>query len=328
MKRRVLATLSLLVSATCYAAEPEFPQAEIKNNSITAKLLLPDAERGYYRATRFDWSGVIASLKWNGHEYFGQWFPKYDPKINDAIMGPVEEFLKGDSSVGYDEAKVGEEFIRIGVGAVRKPEEKAYQRFRTYDITDSGKWTVRNGQAWIEFTQDLPEHNGYAYRYTKRVALAKNKPQMTISHTLKNTGKKAIQTEQYNHNFFMLDGEPTGPDATVTFPFELKPDRQIPTELAEVTGGTIKYKKELQARQTVFSEFKGFSDKASDYDVQIENSKTGAAVRIQGDRPLSKLVFWSIRPTLCPEPYISLDVAPGRETKWTYTYTFYEAKGK
>lgn len=324
---RFLVLSALVCAGSLFSADPAFPEAEIKNASVTAKIYLPDPDRGYYRATRFDWSGVIPSLKANGHEYFGQWFPKYDPKINDAIMGPVEEFSTGDSSLGYDEVKAGGEFIRIGVGAVRKPEEPSYQRFQTYEIVDSGKWTGKKGPDWIEFTHELSDHNGYAYRYTKRLALTKGKTAgMTIHHSLKNTGRKAIKTEQYNHNFFMLDGEPTGPDATVTFPFELKQGRPIPADLAEVKGGTISYKKELQPRQTVTTEFTGFGSSASDYDIRIENRKTGAGVRIQGNRPITKIVYWSIRPTLCPEAYISLDVAPGRETKWAYTYTFYDAK--
>src|SRR5262252_590961 len=103
-------------------AAAQFPQAEMFNTRIRAKLYLPNPESGYYRATRFDWSGQIASLEWNGHNYFGQWFERYDPKLHDAIMGPVEEFV---TSPGYDEAKPGETFVRIGVGLVRKPDESA-----------------------------------------------------------------------------------------------------------------------------------------------------------------------------------------------------------
>ena len=72
-------------------ASPKIPQAEISNETVRATIYLPSAESGYYRGTRFDWSGVISSLKWRDHEYFGQWFEKYDPKIHDAIAGPVEE---------------------------------------------------------------------------------------------------------------------------------------------------------------------------------------------------------------------------------------------
>src|SRR3954468_2801637 len=89
----------------------EAPEAEISNGALRAKLYLPDAENGYYRATRFDWSGVISSLEYKGHNYFGKWFEKYDPKIHDAIMGPVEEFRTNGSGLGYEEAKAGETFI-------------------------------------------------------------------------------------------------------------------------------------------------------------------------------------------------------------------------
>ena len=105
--------LQTVFPALCFAAimttnaqsQPQFPQATISNGRITAQFYLPDAEHGYYRGTRFDWSGSILSLKTAHHEYFGQWFPKYDPKLHDSIVGPVEEFIKNDTAVGYDEAK-------------------------------------------------------------------------------------------------------------------------------------------------------------------------------------------------------------------------------
>ncbi len=50
------------------AGDTPFPEAQISNGQIRAKLYLPDARRGFYRSTRFDWSGVIASLEYNGHQ--------------------------------------------------------------------------------------------------------------------------------------------------------------------------------------------------------------------------------------------------------------------
>lgn len=312
----------LFTVLTCLAAE-EFPQAEISNGVVTAKLYLPDPERGYYRGTRFDWSGVIHSLKTQGHEFFGVWFERYDPKLHDAITGPVEEFRSDDGGLGYGEAAPGGTFVRIGVGAVRKPEEKQYQLFKTYDIVDPGRWSVKTGRDWIEFTHTLGDANGYAYRYTKRIALAKGKPEMLIEHSLKNTGRKAIRTDQYNHNFFMFDGQPTGPDSTVRVPFELKlkaPPRGV---AGEIRGNEIRYTREFQNKESFFAELEGFGPSASDYDVRLEHAKAGAGVRITGDRPLSKFIFWSIATTFCPEPYIALAVEPGKETRWTYRYSFY-----
>src|SRR5512139_873665 len=107
--------MSLLLLLLLFQAPetPSYPQAEITNGVVKARLLLPDPQKGYYRGTRFDWSGAISSLTWNNHDYFGQWFPRYDPRIHDAIMGPVEEFRTNDAGLGYDEAKTGGTFIRI-----------------------------------------------------------------------------------------------------------------------------------------------------------------------------------------------------------------------
>lgn len=280
--------------------------------------------RGYYRGTRFDWSGVTYSLRTKNHEYFGQWFPRYDPKLHDAIMGPVEEFKTVDGGLGYNEAPVGGVFIRVGVGAVRKPDEQAFQSFRTYDIVDPGTWRVKTGRDRIQFVHDLNGPNGYAYRYTKTMRLAGDQPRLIIEHSLKNTGAKQIDISQYNHNFFVIDGQPTGPDTWVRFPFDLKPVRAFRGDLAEARGGEIHYRQELATGQSVFGEFQGFGNTAKDYDIRVENRKAGAGVHITGDRPLSKVVYWSIRTVFSPEPYIDLHIAPGQTEKWTYTYDFYD----
>ena len=71
---------------------------------VKATLWLPDANDGYYRSTRFDWSGSIWSVETGGHSYFGQWFAKYDPMAHGSITGPVEDW----APLNYDEAKPGE----------------------------------------------------------------------------------------------------------------------------------------------------------------------------------------------------------------------------
>ncbi len=47
----------LLLSALAVSASAQIPQAEISNGVIKAQIYLPDAVKGYYLGTRFDWSG-------------------------------------------------------------------------------------------------------------------------------------------------------------------------------------------------------------------------------------------------------------------------------
>ena len=123
----------------------DYPKAEISNGLIHAELMLPDSQNGSYQGTRFDWSGIISSLQFDGHEYFGRWYEHHDPKIHDAITGPVEAFQTNDKGLGYDEAKAGGTFVRIGIGTVRKPEEKDLSSLRHLRDCRPGK--VDNPQA-------------------------------------------------------------------------------------------------------------------------------------------------------------------------------------
>ena len=73
------ATTILLLALALGCAAADYPEARISNGVLKVKLLLPDAQNGYYRGTRFDWSGAMSSLQVKGHEYFGKWFERYDP---------------------------------------------------------------------------------------------------------------------------------------------------------------------------------------------------------------------------------------------------------
>ncbi len=330
MMTRTLALTFLGLGLLCAG---ELPHAEITNGQIQAKIYLPDAKNGYYRATRFDWSGVVYSLQYNGHDYYGPWFQKTDPSVHDfvyrgpdivaspctAITGPVDEF----APIGWDEAKPGATFIKIGVGALRRPDEGKYDNYRLYEIIDSGKRTIKNHRESIEFTQDLAAASGYAYIYRKTLRLTDGKPEMVMEHSLKNTGSRAIRTRVYNHNFLVLDGQPPGPGIVITVPFQIQTRRPPTKELAEIRGNQIVYLKTLQNRDIVTTPLEGFTQSPKDNDIRIENSRLGVGMRITGDRPLSSESLWSIRAVLAMEPFVSVAIEPGNEFTWTSTYTYY-----
>ena len=320
----LLSTFSMLVHAV---PVEDFPQAEITNGLIKARLYLPDPENGYYRASRFDWSGVMPSLEYKGHNYFDVWNPSpYNPKLNDAIMGPVQEFIP----LEYDEVKPGETFIKIGVGGLKKIEERSYRFGFTYEIVNPGKWTVKEKKDQVSFTHELNDVSGYSYLYTKTVQLVKGKPVMVLRHSLKNTGKKVITTSVYNHNFFVIDKEPTGPNMKISFPFDVRVEDKGNGSLkgfgtiADIQGRSIIYNRGLNKGEQVYSSgLQGFKTVPEDYTIIIENLKTGAGVKITSDAVLEKLVYWACPTTACPEPYIKLSVAPGKEIKWKYNYDFF-----
>jgi hypothetical protein len=304
----------------------DFPKAVISNGSVQAVVYLPDTQKGYYRSTRFDWSGVVPCLTYKGHTYFGIWFKHYDPLINDAIAGPVEEFRSSDgfSSIHYNEAKPGELFIKPGVGVLRRVNDSPYNFGFRYPIVDLGKWKVRVKKDQVTFTQTLQSPLGFAYVYEKTLKLDKHQPVLTLEHHLKNTGTNPIDTQVYDHDFFMLDGVPTGPGMAAHFAFE--PQAKEPWEpRAKIDGKDIVYLQELGAGpgQAVAGFLTGYSASPSDYDFTVENRNTGVGVEQTSDSPIAQFNFWSIHTTICPEAYIHVNVQPGETGNWNIHYRFF-----
>jgi hypothetical protein len=326
-----------LSAATLPAAD--YPETALSNGQIRAKVYLPDAQKGFYRSTRFDWSGVIGSLEYKGHDYYGPWWQKIDPKVYDfnyegedvvsapftAGVGPIEEFQTNGRALGYDEAKPGETFIKIGVGVLRRPDAERYDHSKTYEVVDPGKWTVKKtGSDTIEFTHEVSDAaSHYGYIYHKTIRLVKGKPEMLLEHSLRNTGTKPIETSVYDHNFMTLDKQAPGPDIVITVPFQIQARRPPNKELGEVRGNQLTYVKTLEGKDRMATQFTGFSDKPVDYDIRVENRKVGAGVRITADRPLSNVGYWSIKTVMAVEPYISMNIEPGGEFTWKLTYDYY-----
>ena len=321
MKNCIFLIVFVLFLGCNYQTAPQqqegYPQTEITNGLITAKMYLPDTENGYYIGSRFDWSGVIYELSYVGHDYFGEWNPTRDPKLHDAITGPVEEFMQ----IGYDEAPVGGEFLRIGIGGLRKATDAPYERYGYYEFSNPGKWTVHTAQDHVMFTHELNDVAGYSYLYEKIVRLVKDRPELVIEHTLRNTGQKDIQTSTYNHNFFTMDHHPTGPDIVVRFAFPVIVARE--DSLIRMNGQQVEYLRVLAPTETASLGVQGLRDSVEDYDFRIENLKTGAGVRFTGDKPILRIVYWSCGTTVCPEPFIALDIKPGESFSWNTNYYFY-----
>jgi hypothetical protein len=338
--RRPMNSLILLAFLPCVvglgvltASAP--PQARISNGQVSAELFLPDPANGFYRGTRFDWSGTISSLEYKGHRFFSPWFVRFDPDVLDiqfdpasngylagvasADIGPVEEF---STPIGYDESPVGGTFLKVGVGILRKPQEERYGAFNPYEIVNGGTWKVRAESSRIEFVQELVDQSGYGYVYRKTVSLTKDRPELVLEHSLRNTGRKVIETPVYDHNFIVLDDQPSGPDFVIRFPFDVKPARDA-QGLVETRGKEIVYLRELQRDERAMIPILGFGAGAADYDITVENRRSGAGLRIRGDRPLARVTFWTTRSTRSPEAFIQLRVEPGSEFAWRISYEFY-----
>ncbi len=341
MPRSSFFVLTLMAASfSCVAAAPH-PSATISNGQIKATLYLPDAKNGFYRGTRFDWSGIVSSLEYKGHNYIGTWYQGTSPDVLDyeyrgdqIVTGPATSMI-GVAEVfnttpnrfplGWEEAKVGDNFVKVGVGVLRKTDNENYTQFKPYPIVDGGKWKVKRKATSIEFVQTIKDkQSGYAYVYTKQVSLTPGKAQMTIAHTLRNIGSKQIAGMVYNHNFMRWDNEAPNPDYQVSFAFEPKA-QELPASMPiALNGKTLSFTRAMVDRDAIRVTPEGFGTSATDYDFRIENRKLGIGLRLTADQPLAQVAVWGIRTVFAVEPFISYDIKPGSEFAWTLVYDAYE----
>ena len=312
------------------------PKATITNGLIRATVLLPDPKRGFYRASRFDRSGMIASLKLGGTEYYGPWFRFTAANVRDyvfdqgdivagpntAALGPAEAF-DPVTAAGWDATPVGGSFLKVGVGMLRKPDgPPAYSAFRPYDLVVPGTWSQRLHRNGVEFTHRLTDTaSGFSYVYRKSIKLVPGRPQMRIDHELMNVGRNAIVTSVFNHNFLTLGGRADRSGLTVQTAFQIATTRMPPADSAILSGDTIRYRRALADGEVVSLPMTGFGSDAADSRISVRTS-AGSGVDLESDRPLSRLLLWSIRDTIAVEPFVAVHVQPGRTFRWSWLYTY------
>ena len=302
------------------AADPAYPTHTLNSDALRVTVYLPDARAGFYRGTRFDHAGVC-TVQYGKHAVFGPWKGKHDPTNNDDIVGPVQEFGSGFSSpLHYADAKVGEAFLKIGVGELEKPKEEKYRFYHNYKFIKPGDWSVEKSDKKISFEQKMNTGSGYGYKYTKTIVV--DEARMSFFHVLENTGSKRMETDVYNHNFFNVDDDAVGENYAVEFAFTPKPrPTKEPAILGKFAGKV--FTTENPEAGSLYYELDGFDPaKASDNMVTLKHFPSGLQVKAAGNQPLSRINLWGTRTVLCPEPFLQLDIAPGKKATWTWTYTF------
>jgi hypothetical protein len=317
----ILLLLCIAVYA-CHAAD-EYPMVTLSNGQVTMQIYLPDAVHGYYRGSRFDWAGQIASVTCQGHRFYQEWQTPHDPVGNDAGIGPVDEYGMGifnfPEALGYQQAQVGQTFLKIGVGALKKYENDSYAFYKNYPVVSAGQWRITQTPTSITFEQTLGDRHGYRYQYVKRIALLAETPGFVITRRLKNLGRNLIHISQYCHNLTLIDDAPVGPAYTVEYPFPITVEQPLNNNVL-VQGNTISVTHALQANEVAHCTLTGYHQIAADNSVIIRNTATKAGIRISGNYPIFRLDFFATPTTICSEPFIEITLSRKQEKVWASRY--------
>ena len=300
-------------------AEDTYPQTRIQNDQLDVTIYLPDPDKGYYRGSRFDWSGLVQQVKYRDHVFFGDWKTTHNPTNFEDANGLVEEFGMF-TPIGYADAKPKETFVKIGIGELLKSKEEDYGFSKYYKVVKPFSWEIKQDKTWIEFHQIIPNWHEWGYDYCKRIELIPGKPLLKITHTFKNTGKKVIHTDHYCHNFVQIDHASINEDYRLDFPFPVKLKQEMEGS-AKIEGTKFYFLKTVT--KALFSELEGWNPTEEHNGAAVINTKSGAGVRIKGSAAPYKFNFFTAPLATCPEMFVKLDIEPGLSFTWSNTYTFF-----
>lgn len=221
-----------------------------KDGDLSAVIYLPQGikpkEPTYYLASRFDHASMIGNIKrrtrdpetgkFTTHVMYGteQWRVPHDPYWPESGVGLASEFGVGDDGafcnyrcgwfqvnevtngvLGYQEAKNGESFLKIGVGELIKgscPTCDSTDDFKfnsPYVFAKRPVWTLEEhqGSNSIALSQEAVL-NQYGYQLRKEIRL--NNDELLVKTYLTNIGRVPFATAWYSHHFFTCDNYPVG----------------------------------------------------------------------------------------------------------------------
>ena len=286
----------------------------LRSGRLAATLMVPDRPASPYVGQRFEGGAVVMQVTLDGqHTFLG----KERRTDRRGGIGLIEE-IGISAAVAYELAKPGEEFLKLGVGLLRRDDDPGYRFWIAYPAAERFPWEVAVAAQSAAFVQVGKPFRGTAYRYEKRVVLDADLPVLRIEHALANTGEKPIATDQYCHNFLRFDDAPPGPDYAVTADFALKPQGQTPP--FDIAGRSLMIREAV--KDALYGRFVGQDAALRSHALRATHKGNGREAAITGDFPVAYLAYYVDPGAISPEAFCAIRVAPGDTFRWTRTYAF------
>lgn len=230
----------------------EYASITLTSDYMSVKVYMPMEGRysddRFYTGSRFEHASMIGDFVIGGgggesrrgeeetaREVYGHglWRQPHNPHWPESGVGLASEFGCGHDGVncvgkpgdivngvlGYDSARAGEPFLKIGVGVLIKgscpdcnpDRDDDHYRFNSpYQFYRPPSWKLLASPGPNEVTFYSEERLGnYGYAIQKTTRLDGNV--LTVRTLLTNLGKNQFATPWYSHNFFNGDREPIGP---------------------------------------------------------------------------------------------------------------------
>ena len=293
------------------------------------------------------------------------WRTPHNPYWPESGVGLASEFGVGDNGancdyrcgwngvddvtnglLGYQEANIGQSFLKIGVGELIKgscPEcdfTGIYKFNSPYQFAKEPVWTMNQPSGNVVILEHEAELNRYGYRLQKTITLEDNV--LSVTSTLTNLGADAFRTAWYSHHFFNCDAEPIGPGYSLEL--DLKESRAQLFEEPGLSGWTVplrNYAKVRQEHDFIDVSFIRYVEDGARIKAEfLKDDQTtggftlhGCGVSIREDIPevqkdpgatpsMYAFNVYVEQSTLSPEPQILIHLERGASASWTQRLEF------
>jgi len=288
----------------------------LRNQSVELQLQRPGIG---YNGTRFDQTGKILKCSMDGISVCSQEWPM-DRMRSDLGVGFMNEFDM-QRPPGFDEAELGERFLKIGVGALQK-EEATYDFLKRHSCMAS-EFSLSRTQEEVWIRSESPEVLGHACALDKHIRLTDNG--FSIGYRLQNLGSKVLRVQEYVHNFLAFAGHPIGPAYRIDLPhsIDISSLTEYVDELNAVSIGDrhIGFRKPLE--QPIFLKSLGTGALAAP-SWQLSHEAIDWVLTESVDRPLTGIHLWAWGHVISPELFVNVQVPCGAEVKWERRFEFHK----
>ena len=286
----------------------------LKNKYLEIQIDYPEEN---YNSSRFDWTGKINSVVFLGNILTGT---EKENDFNTEIHGQgfYNEFGM-HSPLGFDEAKDGDWFHKIGIGLLKKENVK-YDFFHNYTVKPA-KFSIKSSPLFVEIICHSMLYDGYCYVLTKNISLKDNV--LKIKYRLENKGSKRIITSEYVHNFILLNRSNSDVESSLDLDFNIKQnhfDSSVnPNNSVVFNGKKITFNL-IDDREYYFSNLSGGNEVKSKW--EFNDLKRLLYFSERGDFSTKKINIWGNKNVFSPELFIEFDLAANSTKEWTRAYTF------
>jgi hypothetical protein len=267
-----------------------------------------------YGGARFDWTGFITQVTLDGkHSYC---VPE-SLKAGEGTggIGLCNEFGIF-RPIGYDDARPGEKFPKLGVGLLTRPDAGPHDFAAPYAI-EPFPMRMTGGADRVVYEVDPLPCRGYEARLRKTIQLAG--AGFDVVYELENVGRWPIRTHEYNHNFVAIDGRPPGPGYSLRLPKGIVPIAVTPPLTLE--GRDVLWSAGVTS--PFLNPAPGPYPHVEGAFWELTRQPGGVGLREIVNFPPEHFAIWCTPHLIGPEVFIAINLKAGGRMSWTRRYEFF-----